>query len=199
MSDLKRRLLTCLKAVPERHHGDFELAPHYRERTGPLRPAAVLVGIVEHPHELTVLLTQRAEHLSAHAAQVAFPGGRIEPTDASPSAAALREAQEEIGLDPAFVRVIGALDTYETGTGFHIYPIVGLVRPGFTLKADAREVAEIFEVPLAFLMDPKNHETHSAVFGGAERSYYAMPYDGHYIWGATAGMIVNLREKLFLA
>lgn len=203
---LKDLLLSRLPAPWTRAAGEIDHAPTVNPQTneiGPgagdqrLRPAAVLVPIIDHDHGPSVLLTERAQHLSAHAGQVSFPGGGIEPGDPSPVAAALREAEEEVGLDPGFVTVIGGLDLYLTGSGFRIHPIVGLVRPGFSLAVDESEVAAVFEVPLAFLMDPLNHERHVTHWGGQDHQYYAMPYNGHQIWGATAGMIVNLYHKLF--
>ncbi len=180
-------------------HGDHDLNPHLApsvQEAGDLRPAAVLVLIVDHDSGPTVLLTHRAAHLSTHAGQIAFPGGRVEPNDHTYAAAALRETQEEIGLAPEFVTLIGTIDTYITGTGFRIFPFVGVVRPGFSLAIDANEVAETFEVPLAFLMDNANHHLHQAVWRGQTRQYYVIPYERHEIWGATAGMIVNLHKKL---
>lgn len=167
------------------------------EGAPPLRDAAVLVPLVERKAGLNVLLTRRADHLNSHAGQISFPGGRVEESDGSPIEAALRESEEEVGLDRSFVTVSGILDTYSTGSGFRILPVVGFVREGFSLKADAGEVAEIFEVPFAFLMDPDNHERHSAVWKDKRREYYAMPYEDYYIWGATAGMLVNLYRRLY--
>jgi 8-oxo-dGTP pyrophosphatase MutT (NUDIX family) len=164
-------------------------------REQPVRPAAVLIPVVDHP-EPTVLLTQRAGHLADHAGQVAFPGGKIDATDASPLDAALREAEEEVGLDRSFVDPLGYLDLYGTGFGFRILPTVARVRPGFTLKINRSEVDDAFEVPLAFLMDPANHQLHSKEFRGMERSYYAMPYAERYIWGATAGILRILYERI---
>jgi 8-oxo-dGTP pyrophosphatase MutT (NUDIX family) len=178
---------------------DYDLTPHIRAALPPdraLRPAAVLVPIVDREAGPTVLLTQRTDHLSSHAGQVAFPGGRVDDTDNGPVDTALRETWEEIGLDRSFIEVIGALDTYETGTGFSISPIVGLVRPGFTLTLQPDEVALAFEVPLDFFLDPANHRRESREWRGAMRHYYVMPYGGHHIWGATAGMLVNLYNKL---
>lgn len=163
----------------------------------PIRPAAVLIGIVEHEHP-TVLLTQRAAHLNDHAGQIAFPGGKIDPTDASPLDAALREAEEEVGLDRSFVEPVGYLDLYGTAFGFRILPTVARVKPGFTLTINANEVESAFEVPLAFLMDPANHQVHSKEFRGFERSYYAMPFAERYIWGATAGILRVLYERICL-
>lgn len=160
-----------------------------------LRLAAVLVPIIEHVSGPTVLLTRRADHLNSHSGQVAFPGGKVEPGE-TPIEGALREAEEEVGLDRSFVDVVGFLNPYETGTGFRILPVISFVRPGFTLTSDPGEVAEIFEVPLGFLMNVDNHERHSVFWRGKRRAYYAMPYQGHYIWGATAGMIRNLHDRL---
>jgi 8-oxo-dGTP pyrophosphatase MutT (NUDIX family) len=179
--------------------GDFDLNPDMRQfvpADRALRRAAVLVPIVDRPEGLSVLLTKRTEHLRNHAGQVSFPGGRIDPGDAGPVAAALREAREEIGLDPGFVTIVGFLDGYETGTGYHVTPVVGFLRPGFTLTPNPDEVAAAFEVPLEFLMNPKNRERHSRDYNGATRYFYAMPFGEHYIWGATAGMIVNLAMRL---
>jgi 8-oxo-dGTP pyrophosphatase MutT (NUDIX family) len=162
----------------------------------PIRPAAVLIPVIEHA-EPTVLLTQRAAHLNDHAGQIAFPGGKIDATDASPLDAALREAEEEIGLDRQFIDPIGYLDLYATGFGFRILPTVARVKPGFKLRVNKSEVDDAFEVPLAFLMDPANHQLHSKEFRGMERSYYAMPFAERYIWGATAGILRVLYERIY--
>ncbi len=161
-----------------------------------LTPAAVLMPVVARDYGLTLLLTQRTDHLHDHPGQVAFPGGRRDDTDASPLATALREAEEEIGLDPAQVEVIGVLPEYRTGTGFSVTPVVGLVSLPLSLRLDEFEVAQVFEAPLDFLLDPANHKRQSIHVRGALREYYAMPYDGHFIWGATAGMIVSLYRHL---
>jgi 8-oxo-dGTP pyrophosphatase MutT (NUDIX family) len=166
-------------------------------REKPIRPAAVLIPIVDHP-EPTVLLTQRSANLNDHAGQISFPGGKIDPTDASPLDAALREAEEEVGLTRDFVEPIGYLDLYGTSFGFRILPTVARVRPGFTLKINAAEVEDAFEVPLAFLMNPVNHQIHSKEFRGLERSFYAMPFAERYIWGATAGILRVLYERIYL-
>jgi len=166
-------------------------------REQPIRPAAVLIPVVEHPQP-TVLLTQRAAHLNDHAGQIAFPGGKIDATDASPLLAALREAEEEIGLAREFIDPIGYLDLYGTGFGFRILPTVARVKPGFELRINKSEVDDAFEVPLAFLMDPENHQVHSKEFRGMERSYYAMPFEERYIWGATAGILRVLYERICL-
>jgi 8-oxo-dGTP pyrophosphatase MutT (NUDIX family) len=164
-------------------------------REQPVRPAAVLIGIVEREKPM-VLLTQRSAELNEHASQIAFPGGKIDATDKSPLDAALREAEEEVGLDRSYVDPIGYLDLYGTGFGFRILPTVARVRPGFTLTINRSEVVDAFEVPLAFLMNPTNHQVHSKEFRGMERSYYAMPYAERYIWGATAGMLRVLYERI---
>lgn len=179
--------------------GDWDLNPELLADFAvmePPRPAAVLVGVVMR-EELTVLLTQRTHTLPTHAGQIAFPGGKLEPHDDGPIAAALRESTEEIGLDPAYVETLGFLDGYRTGTGFTVAPVVALIRPGFDLRPDPREVDDVFEVPLAFLMDEANHQKHSREWRGRQRHYYAMPYGERYIWGATAGMIKNMYQRLF--
>jgi 8-oxo-dGTP pyrophosphatase MutT (NUDIX family) len=163
----------------------------------PIRPAAVLIAVVDHAQP-TVLLTQRSAHLNDHAGQISFPGGKIDPTDASPLDAALREAGEEIGLGREFIDPIGYLDLYGTSFGFRILPTVARVRPGFKLRINQAEVDDVFEVPLAFLMDPANHQVHSKEFRGIERSYYAMPFADRYIWGATAGILRVLYERIYL-
>ena len=161
-----------------------------------LKPAAVLVPIVDREHGLTMLLTRRAAHLKDHSGQVSFPGGRVAPGDASPEATALREAREEIGLDPARVEVLGRMPDYHTRTEFVITPVIGVITAPLELQRDANEVEEIFEVPLAFLLDPANHQRQSREWQGKLRWFYAMPYQQHYIWGATAGMVVNLSRFL---
>ncbi len=162
----------------------------------PPRPAAVLVPIIMR-HELTVLLTQRTDTLSSHAGQIAFPGGRVDATDADAKAAALREAHEEIGLDANFVEPIGYLDGYRTGTGYSITPLVALVRPGFKLALAPGEVADAFEVPLAFLMSAVNHQQQEREWRGRRRAYWAMPFGDRFIWGATAGMLKNMFDRLY--
>ena len=161
------------------------------------RAAAVLVGLVAHQRQVSVLLTERAASLRLHAGQIAFPGGKIEPHDETPAAAALREAQEEIGLAPAHVEPLGYLDAYVTGTGFRVIPVVARIEPPFLLRLHPGEVADAFEAPFAFLMDASNHSFDSRTFGGRLRRFYAMPYGDRYIWGATAGILRKLYERLY--
>lgn len=161
-----------------------------------LTPASVLVPIVLRPGAPTVLLTQRTAHLKDHPGQISFPGGRAEAQDASPAHTALREAEEEVGLLPASIEIAGYLPEYRTGTGFRVTPVVAMVTPPFDLRPDPFEVAEVFEVPLAFLLDPANHQQHTLHFRGKLRAYYAMRYDDYFIWGATAGMIISLYRAL---
>jgi len=163
-----------------------------RQNGGQLKPAAVLVPLVERPDGFHVLLTRRTETLRSHAGQISFPGGRIESTDASVEAAALREAQEEIGLSPDRVEILGRLGRYTTGTGYLVYPVVAVVDPPLSLRPDPAEVAEIFEVPLSFLLDPRNHRPHRMEYQGRVYNLVAMPYGDYYIWGATAAMLRNL-------
>jgi 8-oxo-dGTP pyrophosphatase MutT (NUDIX family) len=162
----------------------------------PLRPAAVLLPIVDRPGGLTVLLTLRASDLRAHSGQVAFAGGKIDAGE-TPREAALREAYEEIGLEERLVEPLGWLDPYFTGTGYCVAPLVGLVEPSFQLTLNKHEVDEVFETPFAFLMDAANHRLEEREWEGRRRRYYAMPHEGRYIWGATAGILRNLYEKLF--
>jgi 8-oxo-dGTP pyrophosphatase MutT (NUDIX family) len=194
---LRSRLLhepPKLPLVPKR--GDYDLNPENRPAVQPeLKPAAVLLPLTfrSEPH---VLLTQRTEHLSRHAGQVAFPGGRADPKDISLVETALRETQEETGIEPAFVTVAGYLDAYETGTGYAILPVVGLLSEGFALSPHEHEVAKIFEVPLSFLLDPANRVRQTREFQGRQRSFFSFTYDGHYIWGATAAMLINFSERI---
>jgi len=176
--------------------GDHDLNPDLYDPDAQLREAAVLVPIVRRPGDMTVLLTRRAKHLPDHPGQISFPGGSVDPGDADAEAAALREAQEEVGLPPGCVTVVGRLDTYLVRTGFRVVPVVGLLQPPFELQPEEGEVDEIFEVPLAFFLDPANRELHSRMFRGTERFFYAYPFGDYYIWGATAGMLSNLSEVL---
>jgi len=175
-----------------------ELPDDLRLRFPDLRRAAVLVPIVRRPAGLTVLLTQRTEHLTNHAGQVSFPGGRAEEDDSSPIETALRETEEEIGLTRRHVEIIGVLPDHVTASAYIVTPVVGLVTPPFDLTAESNEVADIFEVPLTFLMDGMNHQRMSFDLpdGGGRRSFYAMPYERFFIWGATAGMLRNLFHLL---
>ena len=178
--------------------GDLDLDPAVWERAGVVasRPAAVLIPVVDQPAP-TVILTVRTPDLASHAGQIAFPGGKIDPHDDSPVGAALREAEEEIGLARALVEPLGYLDLYLTFSGFRILPTVARVAPGYALALNTSEVSEAFEVPLAFLMGPQNHERHSRDWKGITRHYYAMPYEDRYIWGVTAGILRNLYQRLY--
>jgi 8-oxo-dGTP pyrophosphatase MutT (NUDIX family) len=178
---------------------DFDLNPELFPALGAEpepRAAAVLVPVVARSR-LSVLLTLRTDSLPSHAGQIAFPGGKMEPGETDPLTTALREAEEEIGLAAAFVEPLGYLDAYRTGTGFRVYPVVAFVRDGFALTLDTSEVAEAFEVPLDFLMNAENHRTHVRAWSGGERRFYAMPFEQRYIWGATAGIIRNMHQRLF--
>lgn len=188
------RLRASLLAEPA--SGQFVQEDGFDDR--PLTPAAVLFPIVQRAAGQTVLLTQRTAHLRDHAGQISFPGGRVEAADQSPIHTALRETEEEIGLSREHIDVLGFLPEYRTGTGFCVTPVVGLVRPPFELALDPFEVAEAFEVPFDFLLDPLNHQRHSLHHRGALRHYFAMPYGEYFIWGATAGMIRSLSERLGL-
>jgi len=183
-------------ALREATRGDHDLNPGMTPPSTALRPAAVLVPIVNRPEGMSVLLTQRTPHLTAHAGQISFPGGRIEEGDPDATAAALRETEEEVGLSRDHIAVIGRLDTYVTGTGFEITPIVGIVRTPFPLTIDPFEVAEVFEVPLSFVLDARNHRRMTREFENRTRVFFVLPYEGRNIWGATAGMLVNLAEVL---
>ena len=159
-------------------------------------PAAVLVPIVNHPGGLTLMFTQRTAHLHDHAGQISFPGGRVDEGDSDRIATALREAEEETGLSRSRVEIIGRLPEYDIPTGFRVTPVVGWVEPPFELNPDPFEVADVFEVPLGFFLDPANHQRHSDVRNGRTRYYYSMPYGGRNIWGATAGMLYSLYQIL---
>lgn len=180
-----------------RGRSDWDLDPELAADLAvmePASPAAVLVPIVMRD-ELTVLLTQRTDTLKKHAGQISFPGGRVDPEDATPIDTALREAEEEIGLTRHHIQPIGFLDGYRTGTGFFITPVVALVMPPFNLTLAAGEVADAFEVPLSFLLDPANHQQHSREWRGRSRNFWAMPFGERYIWGATAGMLKNMADR----
>jgi len=179
----------------ERVRGDHLLDPGVKLPPG-LTPAAVLVPLLERESGLQVLLTQRTANLSAHAGQIALPGGRVEPEDTDAVQAALRETEEEIGLPRSGVEAVGRLDTYITGTGFEIVPVVGLVRAAFALRLDPEEVTEAFEVPLSFILDRANHKRETRQLKNGVRSFFVLPFESRYIWGATAGILVNLAEVL---
>jgi 8-oxo-dGTP pyrophosphatase MutT (NUDIX family) len=202
--DRARRVLTLEEpvglsdpdAVPSR--GDHDLDPVSKAMAAvrPIKPAAVLIPIVDRDEPM-VLLTQRTAHLPQHAGQISFPGGKIDPTDATPLAAALREADEEIGLPADVIDPIGYLDVYMTTLGYRIVPVVARVRPGFSLTLNPGEVDDAFEVPLSFMMEAANHQTHSREWQGLMRTYYAIPFGERYIWGVTAGIFRNLYERIY--
>jgi len=172
-----------------------DLEKHQLAAAGPLRPAAVLLLVVNRP-EPSVVFTQRTAHLSDHAGQISFPGGRSDADDRSPERTALREAEEEVGIAPERVEVLGRLPEYRTSTGFSVTPIVGWAEPPLAYRPDPREVEDVFEVPLAFLLDARNHRYESAFYRGRMRRYWAMPYGERFIWGATAGMLVTFHRVL---
>jgi 8-oxo-dGTP pyrophosphatase MutT (NUDIX family) len=188
--------LTDASMIPAR--GDHDVDPVMRKiaEVRPIRPAAVLVPVVDHD-EPTVLLTQRAQHLPDHPGQVSFPGGKIEKSDANPCASALRETNEEIGLDRSHIEPIGYLDLYMTTLGYRIVPVIARVTPGFQLALNPAEVDTTFEVPLAFLMDQANVQRHSREWQGMTRHYYAITFGERYIWGVTAGILRNLFDRIY--
>ena len=184
-------------SAPVAARGDLDLNPETWRKAGvaAVRPAAVLIPVVDRP-EPTVILTRRTDGLSNHAGQIAFPGGKIDAADATPAAAAVREAVEEIGLSPALVEPLGYLDLYLTFSGFRILPTVARVAPGFVLTLNEGEVADVFEVPLDFLMTPENHLLRSRNWQGIVRHYYEIPWQDRRIWGVTAGIVHNLHERI---
>jgi 8-oxo-dGTP pyrophosphatase MutT (NUDIX family) len=187
--------LTDPSVSPKR--GDHDADPVMRKiaEVRPIRPAAVLVPVIDHAEPM-VLLTQRAQHLPDHPGQVSFPGGKIDKSDASPLDSALREAEEEIGLDRSFVTPIGYLDLYMTTLGYRIVPVIARVEPGFNLTLNTSEVDAVFEVPLAFVMDQNNVQRHSRDWRGMTRHYYAITFGERYIWGVTAGILRNLHDRI---
>ncbi len=189
--ELARR--NSLANAPRR--GDHDLNPGMTTQDT-LIPAAVLVPLIDRRDGVTVMLTERSQHLPDHPGQISFPGGRIDATDAGPAAAALREAQEEVGLSPQRVNIVSELDVYITRTGFHITPIVGLVRPPIDVQPNPAEVAEVFELPLAYAANPANYEQRARLHEGKRRNFYVLTYEDRIVWGATAGMLVNLAQVL---
>ena len=178
-------------------HGDHVLNPDLLQDASAYRDAAVLIPVVAREPEATVILTLRTQHLSAHAGQIAFPGGKIDAADEGPAGAALREAAEEIGLDLGAAAIVGTLAPYLSRTGYRIVPVLARVEPGYGLSLNANEVADAFEVPLAFLMNPANHKRASRTFQGRERTFYEIPFAERYIWGVTAGIIRGLYEQVY--
>lgn len=191
------RLLSEPPLLPVRSDDDMNDALPMIPEGVPRKAAAVLVPLVLRPEGTTVLLTKRRDDLSSHPGQIAFPGGRIDGAHETPVQAALREAFEETGVESNFIEPIGFLDGYVTVTSFAVVPVVALLRPGFTITPHDGEVADVFEVPLAFLMDAANHQKHSRDWGSGKRYFYAMPFGDRYIWGATAGMIRNFYDRMY--
>ncbi|WP_428650785.1 CoA pyrophosphatase [Roseibium sp.] len=197
---LRRRLAETARFGEARETGDHILNPDlgpYAKWDGPPRDAAVLIGITQRGDVPNVVLTQRTGHLKSHAGQVAFPGGKIDPTDKDPVEAALREAEEEIGLSPVQVEFLGQLAPYLTGSGYRVVPIVGAIREDAVFHPNPGEVEDVFEVPLQFLMNPANHQKQSREWQGSRRYFYAMPFGERYIWGVTAGIIRSLYETAY--
>lgn len=199
IDDVRALLVRRLSSAAEEPDGDFLLNPDLRDAIveRAVKKAAVLIGLIERSGETNVILTKRTEYLANHSGQIAFPGGKIDEADASPEAAALREAWEEIGLDINEVDIVGRLPDYHSGSGYLIAPVLGIIRPAADFQINPGEVEYMFEVPLSFLMDPANHKLGSKTFAGGERHYYEMPYREHFIWGVTAGMIRVLHDRVF--
>jgi 8-oxo-dGTP pyrophosphatase MutT (NUDIX family) len=197
--DFRRRVGERLSFEPGVTVGDHVFNPEIADRFLQIErsPAAVLVPVVHREPEATLLFTERTGGLRAHAGQIAFPGGRIDPSDVGAEEAALREAGEEIGLEPEFIEMLGRGPDYLTGSGYHVALVVAVVRPGFSLTLNPAEVADAFEVPLAFLMDPANHRTGSRMWNGARRTFFEMPFEDRHIWGITAGIVRILYERLY--
>ena len=196
-ADQRQWLAECLARPVPASARDLSDGFRLPGRDGEPTAAAVLVPLVNRPQGLQVLLTQRSAGLPDHPGQISFPGGRVEPDDATLAAAALREAAEEVGLPPERVSILGQLADYETVTGYRVTPVVGWVEPPFSLVTDPIEVADAFEVPLAFLLDPANQQRHHRMIGTLRRDYWAIPFGERYIWGATAGMLKNLFDRLY--
>lgn len=184
--------------VADHPFGDHAISPGLESERpgGPGKPAAVLIAIIRRP-DPTILLTRRSTALRNHSGQIAFPGGRIDPADSGPLDAALREASEEIGLDRSRVLPVGYLDIYLTSSGYRVVPVIALVEPGFQLALNPAEVDTVFECPLAYAMDPDRHRQETREWRGAMRTYYAIPYREHYIWGVTAGILRTLYERIY--
>lgn len=197
--EFRSRVLERLGRRPAEVVGDHTLNPHIADMFSAIerRPAAVLIPVIERTPEATLLLTVRVNGLRAHAGEIAFPGGRVDADDPTPEAAALREAEEEIGLGSEFVDVLCRGPDYLTGSGYRIGLVIALVRPGFQLTPNPAEVAEVFEVPLSFVMDPANHRNGSRDWRGVTRHFVEMPYGDRYIWGVTAGILRVLYERLY--
>ncbi|MES0073247.1 CoA pyrophosphatase [Mesorhizobium sp. M0058] len=198
-ADFRVRVAAQAEAHAGDDYGDHRFNPGHPRLTQlkALRDAAVLIPVVDHGRDATVLLTKRAEKLRSHSGQVAFPGGTIDPTDATPEAAALRETFEEIGLGQDRIEIIGRMPDYVAGSGYRIAPVLAIVEPGFTLSLNSDEVDAAFEVPLSFLMDPANHTRDSRMWNDLEWFFYDVPYGGQRIWGVTAGIIRTLYERLY--
>lgn len=209
IADLRRRAQGVLTTPDQRVAAandvsgryDFELNPELAglNEVEEKRPAAVLIPVLERNNEASVLFTQRTDDLPTHAGQISFPGGKMDAGDANVIETALRETSEEIGLDPGYIEPVGFLEDYITSTGYRISPLVAVIRSGYSLTPDCNEVADVFDVPLSFLMNVQNHEIHSREWRGTKRQFYAMPYGERFIWGATAGMLRNLYEWLYRA
>ncbi|HSG94952.1 MAG TPA: CoA pyrophosphatase [Afifellaceae bacterium] len=197
--DFRRRVSARLPDGDAQNYGDHRFNPGLEDffKNIKRQPAAVLVPVIAHRHEVTVLLTERTHDLPSHPGQIAFPGGKVDAGDENVEAAALREAEEEIGLSRSHVEVLGRAPDYLTGSGFHIAPVLGLVSPGAALTLNPGEVADAFEVPLSFLMNPANHHRGSRIWQGVERTFFEMPYQDRYIWGVTAGILRVLYEQLY--
>jgi 8-oxo-dGTP pyrophosphatase MutT (NUDIX family) len=198
-ADFRNRVARRSTPAGSDDDGDHRFNPELRELIlgAKLRDAAVLVPVVDHKDGATLILTKRTEKLRHHSGQIAFPGGGIDLEDASAEDAALRETEEEIGLDRGFIEIVGRMPDYVSGSGFRVAPILSVVRPGFVLTLNEDEVEDVFEVPLAFLMDPANHAHKSRIWQGRERHFYEMPYGDRHIWGLTAGILRTIYERLY--